>query len=73
MTTVNLDASATDAPVYWDPYRPDIGADPYPIYGRMREEAPLYYNQEYDFYAVTRFSDVERGLSDRETFSSARE
>ena len=72
MTTVNLDASATDAPVYWDPYRPDIGADPYPIYGRMREEAPLYYNQEYDFYAVTRFSDVERGLSDRETFSSAR-
>jgi cytochrome P450 len=72
MTTVNGDTSPIGGPVYWDPYRPDIGSDPYPIFGRMRDEAPLYYNEEYDFYAVTRFSDVERCLSDRETFSSAK-
>ena len=59
-------------PVYWDPYRPDIGSDPYPVFRRLRQEAPLYYNKEYDFYAVSRFSDVERCLADRETFSSAR-
>jgi len=71
--TVNIDASTTvGGPVYWDPYRPDIGADPYPVFARLREEAPLYYNNEYEFYAVSRFGDVERSLADRETFSSAR-
>lgn len=58
--------------VYYDPYRVDITADPYPVYRRLREEAPLYYNAEYDFYAVSRFDDVERGLHDRETFISGR-
>ena len=62
----------TNGPVYWDPYQQDLYKDPYPAYRRMREEAPLYYNEEYDFYAVSRFSDVERVLSDPETFSSAR-
>jgi len=61
-----------NASVYWDPYNPEISYTPYPIYQRMREEAPLYYNAEYDFYAVSRFSDVERCLSDKEVFSSAR-
>ncbi len=58
--------------VYYDPYKPEIVADPYPVYRRLREEAPLYYNEQYDFYAVSRFEDVEKGLLDRETFSSAR-
>jgi len=58
--------------VYWDPYRPDINANPYPVYKRLREEAPLYYNPEYEFYMVSRFIDVENILMDRETFSSAR-
>src|SRR6201988_849340 len=38
----------------------------------MREEAPLYYNQPHDFYAVSRYADVERVLTDTETYSSAR-
>jgi cytochrome P450 len=58
--------------VYWDPYRPDLNEDPYPVFARLREEAPVYFNQEYDFYAVSRFGDVEKCLADRETFSSAR-
>jgi cytochrome P450 len=64
--------SIASDPVYWDPYRPDIGSNPYPIFRRMREEAPLYYNKEYDFFAVSRYADVDKALGDRETFSSAR-
>lgn len=59
-------------PAYWDPYRPELTADPYPTFRRLREEAPLYYNEEYDFYAVSRFDDVQQGLRDHETFSSAK-
>jgi cytochrome P450 len=60
------------ADLTYDPYDRDIDADPYPVYRRLREEAPLYYNEEYDFFAVSRFDDVQRGLVDRETYSSAR-
>jgi cytochrome P450 len=58
--------------VYYDPYDLEIDADPYPVYARLRTEAPLYYNEEHDFYAVSRFEDVQRGLLDRQIFSSAR-
>ena len=61
-----------DADLYYDPYDPGIYADPYPVYRRLRDEAPLYYNQRYDFYALSRYADVERGLVDRETFISSR-
>ncbi|SEG81425.1 Cytochrome P450 [Thermomonospora echinospora] len=63
---------STDDAVYWDPYDPRFWSDPYPTYRRLREEAPLYYNEKYDFYAVSRHADVERGLPDWQTFSSAR-
>jgi cytochrome P450 len=59
-------------PVYWDPFDREIAADPYPMYARMRAEVPLYYNDRHDFYAMTRWDDVENGLTDWETFSSAR-
>jgi cytochrome P450 len=58
--------------VYYDPYDVDIDADPYPVFRRLREEAPLYYNEQYDFFAVSRFDDVEQGLVDRDTFISGR-
>ena len=63
---------AADADVYYDPYDEDIYLDPYPAFRRLREEAPLYYNEKYDFYALSRFDDVERGFADYATFSSAR-
>jgi len=62
--------STTD--VYYDPYSVEIYADPYPVFRRLREEAPLYYNEQHDFYAVSRFEDVERGVMDRETYISGR-
>jgi cytochrome P450 len=58
--------------VYYDPYDIAIDADPYPVFRRLREEAPLYYNEAHDFYAVSRFDDVERGYLDPKTFISGR-
>jgi cytochrome P450 len=68
-------ASLTEAPisdVYFDPYDVGINADPYPTFRRLRDEAPLYYNAQHDFYALSRFADVNKALVDHETFSSAR-
>jgi cytochrome P450 len=58
--------------VYFDPYDVEINADPYPAFARLREESPLYYNEQHDFYALSRFADVNKALVDHETFSSAR-
>jgi cytochrome P450 len=63
--------TVTDADVYYDPFDSDIRRDPYPVYRRLREEAPLYYNERFDFYAVSRYDDVERVLLDRQTFISS--
>jgi cytochrome P450 len=58
--------------LYYDPYDYDIDTDPYPVWKRMRDEAPLYYNERYDFFALTRFGDVERGLVDWKTYISGK-
>jgi cytochrome P450 len=58
--------------VHYDPYDVEINADPYPVFGRLREEAPLYRNEQHDFFAVSRYEDVERGLLDWETYISSR-
>ncbi len=58
--------------LYYDPYDLEIDADPYPVYKRLRDEAPLYYNERHDFFAVSRADDVERVLADHETFISGR-
>ena len=58
--------------IYYDPYDYEIDADPHPIWKRMRDEAPVYYNETYDFYALTRYDDVHAALKDWETFSSER-
>ena len=58
--------------VYFDPYDVELNADPYPMFRRLREEAPLYYNEQHDFYALSRFDDVDDALVDYQTFSSAR-
>jgi cytochrome P450 len=58
--------------VYYDPYDYDIDVDQYPLWRRMRDEAPLYYNERYDFFALTRFDDVEKGLVDWKTYISGK-
>jgi cytochrome P450 len=58
--------------VYYDPYDVDIYRDPYPVFRRLREEAPVYYNERFDFYAVSRYEAVERTFVDRGHYSSRR-
>jgi cytochrome P450 len=58
--------------VYYDPYDFEIDADPHPIWKRLRDEAPLYYNARYDFFALSRFDDVEPALLNWETYRSGR-
>jgi cytochrome P450 len=64
--------TAPDAGVYYDPYDFDIDADPYPVWKRLRDERPLYYNERYDFYALSRFEDVERCSVDWKSYISSK-
>jgi cytochrome P450 len=61
-----------DDGVYFDPYDVEINADPYPTYARLREEAPIYHNDPYDFWALSRHDDVQQALVDWQTYSSTR-
>ncbi len=63
-----MDAGA----VSYDPYDQELDRDPYPVYRRLRDEAPLYYNERHDFWALSRFSDVEAGVRDWQRLSSAK-
>jgi cytochrome P450 len=57
---------------YYDPYDFDIDDDPYPVWARLREEAPLYFNAQVDFFALSRYSDVAPELGNWETYRSGR-
>jgi cytochrome P450 len=63
-------AGTTD--VYYDPFDFDIDDDPYPIWKRLRDEVPLYHNEKYGFYALSRYDDVSRELPNWATFRSGR-
>lgn len=58
--------------LYWDPFDEEIDTDPHPVWRRMRDEAPVYRNDRYDFWALSRYTDVEAAHRDPATFSSAR-
>jgi len=64
------EASAVD--VYYDPFDFEIDDNPYPIWKRLRDEAPLYYNEKYNFYALSRYEDVARELPNWEIYRSGR-
>ena len=64
--------TTTEPDLYYDPYDFEIDSDPYPIWRRLRDEQPLYRNEKYDFWALSRFEDVERSLVDWRSYSSAK-
>jgi cytochrome P450 len=64
--------TVADTEVYYDPYDFEIDTDPYPIWKRLRDEKPLYYNSKHDFYALSRFADVEKCSSDWKTYISSK-
>jgi len=57
-------------PIY-DPFNPELIADPYPFYERLREEHPVHYNERKDFYVLSRYDDIYRALRKPQIFSSA--
>ena len=61
-------STVSTSDVFYDSADFDITRNPYPTFKRMRDEAPLYYNEERDFYAVSRFDDVAGVLSNNKTF-----
>jgi len=58
-------------PVEFDPFSDDFFNDPTDIYRRLRDEAPVYFNERYGFYALSRFADVVSAHRDVAAFSSA--
>lgn len=64
--------ASPDVTVRYDPYDVDIDNDPYPTWRRLRDECPLYRNEDLDFYALSRWEDVRLALFDWDTFRSGR-
>lgn len=61
----------TKAKLVFDPFSQDFFNGAYETYRRMRNEAPVYYSDEHDFYALTRHEDVAPAFKDFDTYSSA--
>jgi cytochrome P450 len=61
----------TSDAVVLNPYDYHFHEDPYPIYQRLREEAPLYYNNELNFWALSRHHDVLQGFRNSIDLSNA--
>jgi len=70
--TISADHTPSDVELYYDPYDIELNMNPYAVFARIREEAPLYYNDKHDFYALSRFDDVNKAVIDHETFISSR-
>ena len=56
----------------FNPFSDEFFNDPYETYRMLRNEAPVYHNEEWGFYALSRFQDVVEAHIDHRTFSSAR-
>ena len=56
--------------IHFDPFDYEFHEDPYPTYRRLREEAPIYFNDELGFWAFSRHADVLAGFKDWEHFTN---
>ena len=57
---------------FFDPYDWRVHEDPYPFYRRLREAAPVYYNEERNFFALSLYEDVLAAFRDPGLFSNAK-
>jgi cytochrome P450 len=64
--------TTSDPDLYYDPFDTEIDKDPHPVWKRLREEAPLYYNEKHDFFALSRFDDVDKALMNWDAYRSGR-
>lgn len=54
----------------YNPFARDTQTNPYPVYQWLRDEAPVYHNEEIGFWALSRFDDVLAAHLDHATFLS---
>lgn len=57
--------------VEFDPYSHAVHDDPYPYYKALRDQEPVYFNEKYGFWVLSRFEDVQAALRDFKTFSNS--
>ena len=57
--------------VKYNPFSEEVMNDPLPVYARLREEAPVYYMEEYDAWVLSRFEDIWNCSMDADHFSAA--
>ncbi len=67
--TTTIEGQTTQGGPHYDPFEPYD--DPYPIYGRLRREAPVYFNPDIKLWVLSRFEDIQAAARDNDTFSSA--
>src|ERR1700712_4338930 len=61
-----------DVAIEFDPISADFFDDPYETYGRLRDEAPCYYNEQYGFWALSRYDDVVLASRNWQTYTSTK-
>ena len=61
----------TATPLVFSPYDYAVHEDPYPLYARLRAEAPVYHNPELGFWALSRHADVREAFRAPDAFSNA--
>src|SRR6202012_1598025 len=63
--------STSVAPVMeYDPFSREFQADPFGVYRWMRDEAPVFYSEKWNWWALSRFDDVRAAATDPRTFLS---
>ncbi|MBD2691569.1 cytochrome P450 [Anabaena catenula] len=66
-----LESNGSQQSPTYDLFAPEVIANPYPLYKRIREENPVYYEASLGYWILTRYQDVEAALRD-ERFSTDR-
>jgi cytochrome P450 len=61
---------STATAMEYDPFSAQFQADPYPVYRWLRDEVPVYYNEKWGWWALSRFADVRAAATDPDTFLS---
>jgi cytochrome P450 len=64
------DIDSADTAIYYDPFDFDVDVNAQAIWKRMRDEAPVYWNEKHKFFALSRYDDVLRAVIDTQTFTS---
>jgi len=71
MTNTDTDTALSEAPLEFDPFSDEYFNGPYDLYRRLRDHAPVYFNEQYGFWALFRYDDVCGAHKEWQTFSSA--